>query len=74
MKQSDPFYKVVETLGEFFIYDLENVKLEEQMNMKAYENICSSERFEVMISCSVNGDELLWPDDCLFKINNEPVF
>jgi len=40
MRDRDPFNKVVETLGTFYIYDLENNKFEEQMNMKAFENIC----------------------------------
>lgn len=77
MKGQDPFNKIVETLGSFCIYDLESSKFEEQMNMKAFGNICKKlGRFEVMVSCirAGNEDEICWPDDCLFRINGEVVF
>jgi hypothetical protein len=40
MKDRDPFNKIDDVLVTSYIYDIENNKFEEQINMKEYYNMC----------------------------------
>jgi len=58
MKDRDPFYKIDDVLVTSYIYDIENSKFEEQINMKEYYNMCQKTgRFQILVSCMRTGQE-----------------
>lgn len=43
--------------------------------MKSLEKVCSTGRFEVMISCvTAQREDITWPDGAVLTINNQKVF
>jgi hypothetical protein len=76
MRDRDPFSKVVETIGLYYLDWVSGEFVwEEQINMKSLERVCSTGRFEVMASCvSPQREGTSWPDKAILKINGETVF
>jgi hypothetical protein len=76
MRDRDPFSRVVETIGMFYLdWWGGDFTFEEQINVKSLERVCSTGRFEVMASCmSSLRDDVTWPDGAVLAVNGQPVF